>query len=220
VPPDVFISAAEETGLVIELGELVLDLAATDAGRLREAAGGPVTVGVNISAQQLRSPTFVAKVEEALARMPGVQLTLEVTERDFVDDDPAALDAMVRLSAQGVRFAIDDFGVGFSSIGYLQNMPVNVIKTDASFAAGVDRDERSCGLLRSIMVMGEALGLDVVIEGLERPEQMEHVREHVGASFGQGYLLHRPMPVDELLVILHANHGGTLRPVAESFPRD
>ncbi len=209
VPPDVFISAAEESGLVVALGELVLDLAAADAERLREAVGDALTVGVNISAQQLRSATFVAKVEQTLARMRGVQLTLEVTERDFVDDDPAALDAMLRLSARGVRFAIDDFGVGFSSIGYLQHMPVNVIKTDASFAAGVDRDERSCGLLRSIMVMGQALGLDVVVEGLERPSQVEHVREHVGASMGQGYLLHRPMPIDELLVILHANRGAT-----------
>ena len=205
VPPDVFITAAEESGLVVALGELVLDLAADDAEELRRAAGRSLTIGVNISAQQLRSPMFVEKVEQTAARMPGVTLTLEVTERDFVNNDPAALDAMRRLSAQGVRFAIDDFGVGFSSIGYLQQMPVNVIKTDASFSAGVDRDERSCGLLRSIFVMGEALGLDVVVEGVERHSQIPHVREHVGASLAQGFLLHRPMPVDEVADVLRGN---------------
>jgi diguanylate cyclase (GGDEF)-like protein len=207
VPPDVFITAAEESGLVVALGELVLDLAAEDAEELRRAAGRQLSVGVNISAQQLRSPMFVEKVEEAAARMPGVTLTLEVTERDFVNNDPAALEAMRRLSAQGVRFAIDDFGVGFSSIGYLQQMPVNVIKTDASFSAGVDRDERSCGLLRSIFVMGEALGLDVVVEGLERNSQIAHIREHVGATLAQGFLLHRPMSLDEVAAVLRSNDG-------------
>jgi diguanylate cyclase (GGDEF)-like protein len=214
VPPDVFIGAAEESGLVVSLGELVLDLAAADAELLRQAAGGPLNIGVNISAQQLRSATFVEKVLETVGRMAGSTLTLEVTERDFVDNDPAALQAMRRLSQRGVRFAIDDFGVGFSSIGYLQHMPIDVIKTDASFSAGVDRDERSCGLLRSIIVMGEALGLDVVVEGVERPSQVEHVRRHVGATIAQGFLLYRPMPVTELVEVLHDNHGdGAVRGV-------
>ncbi|HEX2174590.1 MAG TPA: EAL domain-containing protein [Nocardioidaceae bacterium] len=213
VPPDVFISAAEESGLVVALGELVLDLAAADADELRRATDGDLNIGVNISAQQLRSPMFVEKVEETAARMPGVTLTLEVTERDFVNNEPAALEAMQRLSAQGVRFAIDDFGVGFSSIGYLQQMPVNVIKTDASFSAGVDHDERSCGLLRSIMVMGQALGLEVVVEGVERESQMVHVRDHVGATSAQGFLLHRPMSLREVVDVLRTD-GDAKEPAA------
>lgn len=220
VPPEVFISAAEESGLVVGLGELVLDLAAADAAELTEAAGGSIRVGVNISAQQLRVPTFVRKVEEAIARMPGIDLTLEVTERDFVNNEPAALDAMRRLSALGVRFAVDDFGVGFSSIGYLQELPVNVLKTDASFSAGIDGDERSCGLLRSIVVMGQALGLDVVVEGIERSEQVEHLHEHVGAALAQGYLLHRPMSLESLAQVLRQNRGRALRPVARSARSD
>jgi diguanylate cyclase (GGDEF)-like protein len=207
VAPDVFIPAAEESGLVVPLGDLVLDLAAADAARLLEAAAGQLNIGVNISAQQLRAPGFVAKVEDTLARMRGVGLVLELTERDFVDDEPVALEAMRRLRAQGVAFAVDDFGVGFSSIGYLQHIPVQILKTDASFAAGVDRDERSCGLLRSILVMGEALGLDVVVEGLERDPQLEHVRAHVGASLGQGYLLHEPMHVDDVAEVLRQNRA-------------
>jgi diguanylate cyclase (GGDEF)-like protein len=215
VAPDVFISVAEESGLVVALGDLVLDLAAADAERLRDAAGGALNIGVNVSAQQLRSPGFVAKVEETLARMPGVGLVLEITERDFVDNEPTALEAMRRLRAQGVAFAVDDFGVGFSSIGYLQHMPVQILKTDASFAVGVDRDERSCGLLRSITVMGEALGLDVVVEGLERASQVGHVRDHVGASLGQGFWLHEPMAVDRMVDVLRRNRG-VLSPVPGS----
>ncbi|MDQ4085061.1 MAG: EAL domain-containing protein [Actinomycetota bacterium] len=213
VPPDVFISAAEESGLVVALGERILDLAAADAERLREAADGPLNIGVNISAQQLRTPSFVAKVEQTLQRMAGVGLVLEITERDFVDNDPAALDAMVRLSGLGIPFAIDDFGVGFSSIGYLQQMPVRILKIDRSFSAGIDGDERSCGLLRSIMVMGEALGLDVVVEGLERASQVVHVREHVGATLAQGFLLHHPMSLGEVVDVLRRNRGVLSRSV-------
>jgi diguanylate cyclase (GGDEF)-like protein len=207
VPTEVFIGAAEESGLVVALGELVLDLAAEDAARLMEAADGALSIGVNISAQQLRSPAFVAKVEQTLSRLAGARLVLEITERDFVNNDPVALDAMVRLTALGVPFAIDDFGVGFSSIGYLQHMPVQILKVDRSFSASIDADERACGLLRSITVMGEALGLDVVVEGLERSTQIEHIREHVGATLVQGFLLHQPLPIGDMLAVLRENRG-------------
>ena len=208
VPPDVFIGAAEESGLVVALGDLVFDLVAVDAPQLREAAGSPLTIGVNISAQQLREPTFVSKVEETMSRMRGVQLILEITERDFVDNDSVAREALTRLSEQGVPFAIDDFGVGFSSIGYLQHMPVRILKIDRSFLVDIDSDERACGLLRSIMMMGQALGLDVVVEGLERATQVEHLREHVSQdvnTLAQGYLLHRPMPLTEAVDVIQAN---------------
>jgi len=211
VPTDVFIGAAEESGIVVALGELVLDLAAADAPRLLDAADGVLSIGVNISAQQLRSPAFVAKVEETLPRMAGARLVLEITERDFVNNDPVALDAMVRLCALGIPFAIDDFGVGFSSIGYLQNMPVQILKIDRSFSAGIDADERSCGLLRSIMVMGQALGLDVVVEGLERASQVEHVREHVGANLAQGFLMHQPLPIGDVVTVLRQNRDELAR---------
>ena len=205
VPPDLFIGAAEESGLILALGDLVLDLAAADAARLVEAAGGPLSIGVNISAQQLRNPAFVKKVTETMARMRGADLILEITERDVVSHDPASLHTITQLSEQGVAFAIDDFGVGFSSIGYLQEMPIKIIKADASFSAAIDRDERACALLRSITMMGQALGLDVVIEGIERASQMDHLLDHVGATYAQGFLLHRPMPVAHVSEILRKN---------------
>ncbi len=205
IPPDVFIRVAEESGLVVALGDVVLEQAARDAATLNEMVGGDLNVAVNISAKQLREPDFVSKIQRARDRMGATNLILEITERDCVDNDAASLDAMSRLAEFGIHFAIDDFGVGFSSIGYLQDMPVSIIKTDASFSEAVDHDERSCALLCSITMMGQALGLDVVVEGIERASQLDHVRDHVHAPYAQGYLMHRPMPLDDLVPVLLRN---------------
>ncbi|CAN5655146.1 hypothetical protein BH10ACT10_BH10ACT10_01110 [soil metagenome] len=204
VAPDVFVRVAEQSGLIVSLGDAVLGRAARDAPAILEAAGHQISVSVNISAKQLREPDFVDKVERARAEMAGARLVLEITEREVLGDDASSMSAMTTLAERGVRFAIDDFGVGFSSIGYLQDMPVQVIKTDLSFSRHIDRDERSCALLSSITMMGEALDLDVVVEGIERTSQLQHVRDHVGASHVQGYLLHRPMPLAQLLAVIAA----------------
>ena len=153
----------------------------------------------------MREPDFVDKIEAAVAKMGGTGLILEITERDGIGNDAASLSAMHTLSSRGVPFAIDDFGIGFSSIGYLQDMPVEIIKADASFSESIDRDERSCALLCSITMMGQALGLDVVVEGIERASQLEHLREHVHAPYAQGYLMYRPMPLEQLLGVLREN---------------
>ena len=206
IPPDIFIKVAEESGMIVALGDVVLAHAAADAPALLEAAGGELTIAVNISAKQLREPDFVEKVRQTRDQIgESATLVLEITERDMVGDDTDSIETMARLDDMGVAFAIDDFGVGFSSIGYLQDMPVKIIKTDASFSDGIDRDERSCALLCSITMMGQALGLDVVIEGIERETQLEHLRDHVHAPYAQGYLLHRPMAVDALVEVLRAN---------------
>jgi diguanylate cyclase (GGDEF)-like protein len=202
IPPDVFIAAAEESGLVVPLGELVLKLAAADAPMLREVFGEGMRLGVNISAQELSAKGFVHNVDLARSEMGDIELMLEVTERDFVSNDPCALAAMTRLSQSGVVFAVDDFGVGFSSIGYLQQLPVEVLKTDRSFSMAIDTDERACGLLRSMVSMGKALGLDVLVEGVERESQVVHLLDHVGATHAQGYLLHQPMTLTNLAATL------------------
>jgi EAL domain-containing protein (putative c-di-GMP-specific phosphodiesterase class I) len=207
VPPDVFIRIAEETGQIVTLGDAVLDTVARDAAAIMAVAdGSELSIAVNICAKQLREPDFVDKIERARARMGGATLVLEITERDGIGNDPVSLDAMKTLASRGVPFAIDDFGIGFSSIGYLQDMPVQVIKTDLSFSESIDRDERSCALLCSITMMGQALGLDVVVEGIERASQLEHLREHVHAQYAQGYLMHRPMPLDQLVGVIADNH--------------
>jgi EAL domain-containing protein (putative c-di-GMP-specific phosphodiesterase class I) len=192
---------------VVPLGDLVLEQAVLDAAALREVAGDDIAISVNVSAKQLREPEFVGKVEEALGALGGTVLILEITERDGIGGDPASLLAMHELAARGVQFAIDDFGVGFSSISYLQDMPVQIIKADASFSEHIDRDERACALLRSITMMGEALGLDVIVEGIERATQLEHLRDDVHAPYAQGYLMHRPMPIESLLQVVRENRS-------------
>ena len=209
IPPDVFIRVAEESGLVVALGDVVMARAAADAPALLQAAGGELTIAVNVSAKQLREPDFVSKVEKTMARMHGAGLVLELTERDGIGNDRATLAAMRQADALGAAFAIDDFGVGFSSIGYLQDMPVRIIKTDGTFSEAIDRDERSCSLLCSITMMGQALGLDVVVEGIERESQLKHLREHVHAPYAQGYLLHRPMPAAQVIEVLRRNRGAS-----------
>jgi EAL domain-containing protein (putative c-di-GMP-specific phosphodiesterase class I) len=185
----------------------VLEIATRDALEIRQAAGDDIRVSVNVSAQQLREPEFVGKVEQAIADIGYPALVLEITERESVANDEAFLEGMKYLAARGVPFAIDDFGVGFSSIGYLQDMPVQIIKTDRSFSESIDGDERACGLLCSIAMMGQALDLDVVVEGIERASQLEHVRDHVHAPYAQGYLIDRPMPLEQLLRVIGENRA-------------
>jgi EAL domain-containing protein (putative c-di-GMP-specific phosphodiesterase class I) len=145
--------------------------------------------------------------------MGEVGLTLEITERQGIDRDQVVLDAMRAIVARGVQFAIDDFGVGFSSISYLRQLPVQVIKADASLSQDIDTDQRASALLRSVRLMGESLGLTLVVEGIERAEQLTVLREEVGAPYLQGYLVHRPMPLTELLAALEADQVGTTRGV-------
>jgi EAL domain-containing protein (putative c-di-GMP-specific phosphodiesterase class I) len=219
IPPDLFIEAAEESGLVVPLGEVVLNLVVADAPMLRAAAGRRFTLGVNISAQQMRHATFIDQLLETRSRLGDVELLLEVTERDFVPNDSLALEAMAALAADGVRFAVDDFGIGFSSIGYLGQLPVHVLKTDRSFSATIDEHERACKLLRSMVVMGEALGLQIIVEGVERTAQLDHLIRHVGAPMAQGYLLHRPMTAEQLVEVLANRRHSLVESAALSASR-
>ena len=202
VPPDLFIPTAEESGLIVALGELVLEIVSAHAPVLREAAGRPISIGVNISPQQLHAAAFEQQVARAQQAMGDMQLVLELTERDFVNNDEQTVASMSALAAANVNFAIDDFGVGFSAIGYLQRLPVQILKVDRSFIAHIEEDPKACSLVRSMVVMGEALGLDVVIEGVEREGQLQHVIEHAGGGVAQGYLFSRPLPVDETVAAL------------------
>jgi EAL domain-containing protein (putative c-di-GMP-specific phosphodiesterase class I) len=188
---------------VVALGDVVLNQAAHDARLIAQAAGGSVNVSVNISAKQLREPDFVTKVERAVSTMGDAGLVLEITERDGIGDDEASLRAMRTLADRGVPFAVDDFGVGFSSIGYLQHLPVDILKIDRSFTRDVDSNPRAAALVEAILVMGAALDLRVVAEGIERPGQAARLRE-AGCTIGQGFLFGRPVPLEEAAGLLRA----------------
>ncbi len=205
IAPTSFISLAEETGLVVPLGERVLDRVADDAVRIRRLGLPPIQIAVNISAQQLIAPGFVDRVRDTIGALGEQQLVLEVTERDVVREDSLSHEVMARLVADGVQFAVDDFGVGFSSVGYLQSLPVHVLKTDRTFVTGIERDPRAANLLRAMLLMGRALGLRVVVEGVERQAQLDHLRTIRNEVFAQGYHLAPPMPVAEVLDLLRAS---------------
>src|SRR3954453_21699488 len=144
VAPDVFIAVAEETGLIVALGEVVLDKVAADAPALLCAADGEaLSINVNISAAQLREPEFIGTVARTVAAMRGTSLILEITERQGVDLDDEILAAMRAIENMGVVFAIDDFGVWFSSISYLHDLPAQIIKAYAALTHGIDSDVRA-----------------------------------------------------------------------------
>ena len=155
MPPDNFITAAEESGLIIELGERVLDRLVADAPAIARA-GRPLIFGANMSAHQLRDPAFVDLVTAAVAALGENSLLLEMTETVVVADDVETDIALRRLRAAGARLAIDDFGVGFSSIGYLQHLPVDTLKIDRSFIRGIASNQRAGALVEAILVMGAA----------------------------------------------------------------
>lgn len=209
VPPDTFITIAEESGLISELGERVLSQLVTDAPRLAAAVNHPLSLGCNMSAHQLRDPAFPRLVGEAVRSLGDNTLVLEMTETVVVADDDESAHALLQLKSMGALLAIDDFGVGFSSIGYLQHLPVDILKIDRSFVRDIDVIPRARALVDAILVMGAALDLRVVAEGIERASQLDHLRQ-AGCLIGQGFLFGRPQGVEEAVAML--NEGAALVP--------
>ncbi|GII79477.1 hypothetical protein Sru01_44590 [Sphaerisporangium rufum] len=202
VPPQQFLGAAEDTGLIVPLSEWILREACREVAAWR-ASSWDVGLSLNLSCRQITAPRFVETVQAALAESglpPGV-LTLEVIEEMLVEDAEEVIRRLSELRALGVRLAIDDFGTGYASLALLRQLPVDMIKIDPSFVAGLGRDETLTLLTRTIVRLGHDLGLVVVAEGIERPEQLELLRE-MGCTRGQGYLVARPMAargVDSLM---------------------
>lgn len=190
VSPAVFIPAAEETGLISALGEHVLRSAC------REAAGWaqPLRIAVNLSPIEFQSDTLPDLVEAVLAEtgLAAERLELEITERVMVTDADRAMVTIARLRALGVRVALDDFGIGYSSLSYLHRFPLTTLKIDRSFIATLGTTPESVPITRAIIQLGHALGMEVVAEGIETPEQLDFLIQE-GCDLTQGYLLGRPM---------------------------
>jgi diguanylate cyclase (GGDEF)-like protein/PAS domain S-box-containing protein len=202
VPPEQFLGPAEDTGIIVPLSEWILREACSQVAAWR-AASWDIGLSLNLSARQITSPRFVETVSEALAEsgLPASALTLEVIEEMLVEDADETVQKLSELRALGVRLAIDDFGTGYASLAFLRQLPVDMIKIDPSFVSGLGRDETLTLLTRTIVRLGHDLGLIVVAEGIERPEQLELLRE-MGCTRGQGYLVARPMTargVDSLM---------------------
>jgi diguanylate cyclase (GGDEF)-like protein/PAS domain S-box-containing protein len=199
ISPARFIPVAEESGLIVGIGRWVLEQACRDLRRIEERHPG-ISVAVNVSSVQLRDPALVADVERALraAGVPPERLIVELTESVLASADVhGVLEALREL---GVRLAVDDFGTGYSSLSYLRRLQVDSVKIDRSFVDGVDGAPREAALVRSIVELGHALGLSIVAEGVERDAQAE-VLEAADCDFLQGYLLGRPVRLEDLLAV-------------------
>jgi predicted signal transduction protein with EAL and GGDEF domain len=197
VGPDVFIPVAEDSGLIREIGRDVLRQACATVQQWRRTVPGlaDLSVTVNVSVRQLLSGGFCDHLVEALhdTGLPAANLTLEITESMLLEESDTVTAELHRIKSTGVRLAMDDFGAGYSSIAVLLRVQVDVLKVDKAF---LDVDSRSGGaLMRAIADLGHALGLTVVAEGVETPDQLEHVRA-ANCDAAQGYLFARPLPAE------------------------
>jgi EAL domain-containing protein (putative c-di-GMP-specific phosphodiesterase class I) len=193
LPPGEFIGLAEETGLIVGLGEWVLNEACTEATRLCRLHGRPMHMSVNVSARQLHHPDFLRHVQRALetsALMPEL-LTLELTESTLLASDEKVARTLQAIKELGVVLALDDFGTGYASLSYLRQFPIDVVKIDRSFTADVSNQEGDLVLLKGIIDLGHALELNLVAEGIETSEQHTIVRR-LGCHQAQGFYFGRP----------------------------
>jgi EAL domain-containing protein (putative c-di-GMP-specific phosphodiesterase class I) len=193
VPPRTFLAVAEDSGLIVALGEWVLRKACAQGAAWRDASWD-VGISVNVSLRQLNTPQFPAQVAAALAEsgLSPSALTLEVGERMLVADAGLLVDRLTELRDLGVKLAIDDFGTGYASLAHLRQLPADIIKIDPSFVSGLGTDPVLTLLTRTIVQVGRDLGMQVVAEGIERPRQLAELRE-MGCDYGQGFLVARPM---------------------------
>jgi len=193
LPPGEFIPLAEETGLIVGLGEWVLKEACTEAVRLCQLHGRPMHMSANVSARQLHHPDFYRHVTRALessALMPHL-LTLELTESTLLSSDERVARTLEKIKDLGVVLALDDFGTGYASLSYLRQFPIDVVKIDRSFTAHVGTKDGDLVLLKGIIDLGHALELNLVAEGIETSEQHTIVRK-LGCQQAQGFYFGRP----------------------------
>jgi diguanylate cyclase (GGDEF)-like protein len=201
--PDLFIGTAEETGLIIPIGQWVLHQVCAQIRRWRQRGYVVPKIAVNVSALQFIRTTFSGVVANALQEMdvrPDL-IELELTESTIMSDLSESADQMRKLRALGVRIAVDDFGTGYSSLNYLHKLPIDVLKIDRSFIDGIDGPNSTLPLVQAILALARNLELEVVAEGVETPQQYSILRG-IGCTLVQGYLFARPQPVQSVEELL------------------
>lgn len=206
MPPAHFIPLAEDSGLIVELGDWVMRHACAQLAAWRKAGlvDDQLRVAINISPRQLSDPRLLERVTGALTAcgLKAAALSLEVTESALVEDSDAALANLEAIKELGVAIALDDFGVGFSSLSRIRELPpVDMIKIDRSFVAGFGRNRADRAVVSAVVSLAAHLGVMVVAEGIEDQEQLDASRE-LGCDLGQGYLFARPQPADQLTDLL------------------
>ena len=196
ISPGLFIPIAEASGQIVDLGTLILDLACEQAAKWRRAGFEFGHISINVSPVQLWQPNFVALVKDALNRhgLAANEICIEITEGVFVDKSKRRIEKVLAALRQlGVLLSLDDFGSGYSSLGYLNRLPFDQLKVDRSFVSDIDKDARKQKVMRGILELGRGLGFDIVVEGAETLEEVTVIRD-MGCDAIQGYYYSRPAP--------------------------
>jgi diguanylate cyclase (GGDEF)-like protein/PAS domain S-box-containing protein len=213
IPPDKFIPIAEDSGLIVSIGSFVLEMACAEAVRWQRIMPYPVQVAVNVSTIQFRRKGFVEEVVSVLERT-GLRpelLQLELTESVMMSEAHLATDMISRFRGMGISLAIDDFGTGYSNLSYLPSMRFDALKIDRSFVMNLEQDPTNESMIRTLVALAHNIGMRVIVEGVEKQEQLDLVRS-LGVNEVQGYLLGRPTanPIEDFL----RKQAESLSPVA------
>jgi EAL domain-containing protein (putative c-di-GMP-specific phosphodiesterase class I) len=211
VPPAVFVPLAEETGLIVEIGEFVLRRACADLAIWRRAGLRELTMAVNLSMAQLQRSELPASLRAVLGEhaIPAGHLELELTESMLMGNVEHSMHTLGELKATGVALAIDDFGTGYSSLAYLKRLPIDTLKIDRAFVNDVDVDPENAAITNTIISMAHSLGLRVVAEGVETNAQLDYLRMR-GCDAVQGNLLSVPLPAHACLRFCTAHRNAML----------
>jgi EAL domain-containing protein (putative c-di-GMP-specific phosphodiesterase class I) len=211
VPPSQFVPAAEDSGLIVPIGEWVLAEAMREAARW-QSLGGPLSLAVNVSAKQLARRGFVDHLRALLGEtgLDPKRLELEITESVIIAGGGDAQQSLLEIAALGVGLAIDDFGTGYSGLAYLKRLPIDTVKIDQSFVRDLTVDPEDLAIVTAIVAMARSLGVDVVAEGVETQDQLDELRR-LGCQRGQGYLLARPMSAAAVIGRLESAANETAR---------
>ncbi|HWM79772.1 MAG TPA: EAL domain-containing protein, partial [Methylomirabilota bacterium] len=205
VAPVDFIPLAEETGLIVPIGQWVLEQACLQVREWRDQnpALRSLVVSVNLSARQFQTPDLVLEIMRAVndAGLEPSALKLEITESTVMQDAPVTLTKLNELKELGVRLAIDDFGTGYSSLGYLKRFPVDTLKIDRSFVKGLSADGGDSAIVRAVVTVAKSLNMDVTAEGVETEGQLAELRA-LGCDRWQGFLFARPVSPERVAPLL------------------
>jgi EAL domain-containing protein (putative c-di-GMP-specific phosphodiesterase class I) len=197
----VFLSTAEETGLIVPIGQWLLQVACRQlkAWQVQFPKNPPLTVSVNLSSRQFRQPELDQQIKRLLDETglaPG-SLKLEITERTIIEDTEATASLLARLKALGVHLEIDDFGTGYSALSYLQRLELDALKIDQSFVRRLGAVGSHMAIVQTIIALGQQLGLQILAEGVETQDQLARLQA-LGCQSGQGYLFGKPMASEAL----------------------